>query len=90
MPPKLLIDHQHRDVGLPLLILANNTADDLVVVVGHEGEGGELCEEVVVGEDGVGLGEFGADGVHHPFQLGLVGELAEGEQVGVEILHHFL
>lgn len=51
MPPELLIDDQHGYIGLALLILADDAADDPLAVVSHDCEFGELRDEVVVGED---------------------------------------
>ena len=87
MSSELLFDHEHGDVGLALFALADDAANDFVVVVRHDGEVGKLSDEVVVGEYGVGLCELGADDVRHPVELVFAAELPKRQQGFIKALH---
>lgn len=79
MSSVFLLYNNHRNVGFALLAFANHTADNFIAVVGHDGEVGELADEIVVSEDGVWLGQLLADYLDHPIQLGLLAEGAESQ-----------
>jgi hypothetical protein len=55
LEPAILLQHnQHCDVGFPGVggvVVADDTSDELVFEVGHDGELGPVGEEVVVGVD---------------------------------------
>lgn len=90
VPAVLLEHHQHCDVGLARVggvDGADDAGDGGLAEVGHDGEVGPGLDEVVVGEDGVGFGQFCPEDLGDPLQFGLLGEGVKRDLVGEGALH---
>lgn len=65
----LLDDDKHANVCLPRIdsvITADDTSDGDVLVVSHDRQLWPISEEIVVGEDGVRLCQFGPQDICDP------------------------
>ena len=85
VPAVLLEDDEHGDVRLARVGSvdgADDAGDGGFAEVGHDGEVGPGLDEVVIGEDGVGLGQLGPQDGGDPLQLGLLREGLQRDLVG--------
>lgn len=90
VPAVFLEHHQHCDVGLARVggvDGADDAGNGRFAEVGHDGEVRPGLDEVVVGEDGVGLRELCPEDLGDPLQLGLLGECVKSDLVGEVALH---
>jgi hypothetical protein len=90
MSTEFLLDDKHGNVSLTLFTFADDATNYFAIVVGHDGESWELTNEVVIGEDRVWFCQLLANGLDHPVQFFLFGELLEFQFGLVEIVHYII
>lgn len=90
MPTVLFENHQHSYIGLAWIVSINgadDACDGCGTQVSHHCQIGPCLEEVVVGEDGVGLSQLGTQDLCDPFELALGRECLERDLLRKDGLH---